>query len=484
MASTLERLTPGMIVPFGGDQAAIVDQALAAAFRPGDRLIVVQETGALLHVPAAVAACARAAVDQAEAAFQILKGIDDETISGFFAGFAGRLADPAIWSAIAAANAADVARARTAGRQVGRLALRPASQAEMIAGLDAWRDMAGGRGRTVEAHDHPGWRVEIETAALGVVGFVFEGRPNVLVDACGVIRGGNAAVFRVGSDALETARTIADLALKPALAAAGLPAGAAVLLDAPERAAGWALFADPRLALAVARGSGPAVTELGAVARQSGVEASLHGTGGAWLIAEASADPARFTAALAASLDRKVCNTCNVCAIVGARLVDLAPLMAMTLERLGARLHLSAETRAGLPADALEALAAGRVIVHDRADLGHEWEWEEIPELWLAAPADLDDAIALFNARSPRFIASLIAEDQAAQDRFHLAVEAAFVGDGFTRWVDGQYALGRPELGLSTWSGGRPLARGGILSGDGVHSLRTRMRQGDSGLRR
>ena len=77
-------------------------------------------------------------------------------------------------------------------------------------------------------------------------------------------------------------------------AAAGLPAGTVSLVRSPARAAGWALFDDRRLALAVARGSGAAVAQLGAVARQAGTPVSLHGTGGAWLVAGESADAERF----------------------------------------------------------------------------------------------------------------------------------------------------------------------------------------------
>jgi glutamate-5-semialdehyde dehydrogenase len=97
---------------------------------------------------------------------------------------------------------------------------------------------------------------------------------------------------------------------------------------------------------------------------------------------------------------------------------------------------------------------------------------------------DVEAAVALFNAHSPRFVASLIAEDAAAQARFYAAVDAAFVGDGFTRWVDGQFAFDRPELGLSNWQGGRLFARGGVLSGDGVYTVRTRMTQRDVDLHR
>jgi len=97
---------------------------------------------------------------------------------------------------------------------------------------------------------------------------------------------------------------------------------------------------------------------------------------------------------------------------------------------------------------------------------------------------DLDQAISLFNRESPRFAASLIAEDGEVQRRFYERIDAPFVGDGFTRWVDGQYALGKPELGLSNWQAGRLFARGGVLSGDGIYTVRARMRQSDPALKR
>jgi len=92
--------------------------------------------------------------------------------------------------------------------------------------------------------------------------------------------------------------------------------------------------------------------------------------------------------------------------------------------------------------------------------------------------------MALFNRYSPQFTASLIDESAAEQDRFWSAVNAPFVGDGFTRWVDGQYALNKPELGLSNWEHGRLFARGAVLSGDGVFAVRTRVRQTDPHLDR
>ena len=118
------------------------------------------------------------------------------------------------------------------------------------------------------------------------------------------------------------------------------------------------------------------------------------------------------------------------------------------------------------------------------AELGREWEWEETPEASLKIVESAAEAAQLFNAYSPRFDVSLVAEDPAAQARFYEAVDAPFVGDGFTRWVDGQSALDRPELGLSNWEHGRLFARGGVLAGDGVFTVRTRVRQSDPHLDR
>jgi glutamate-5-semialdehyde dehydrogenase len=498
--TSLVQLTPGMAIPYGGDRLARVPADLAARFVAGDRLVVVQETGALLHVPAAQHAAAGAAVERACRAFEAMGFVADEQVSAFFEAFAARLEDDLAWGAIAAANQDDVEAARARGRSTTRLQASEAMRRDMVAGLRGWRDAPSGRGRVLERQDHPGWSVEQVVAPLGVVGFVFEGRPNVFADACGVLRGGNTVVFRIGSDALGTARAIVRHALDPAIAEAGLPDGAASLLDQADHAAGWALFGDRRLALAVARGSGAAVAQLGAVARQSGLPVSLHGTGGAWIVADASADAGRFAAAVEHSLDRKVCNTLNVCCIVRDRAGDLVPAFLAAVRRAGERrghnckLHLVKGDETYLPADWLGARVRVRRADGEREealvefmaedDLGREWEWEETPEVSLRIVDSVDAAVTLFNRYSPQFDASLIAEDPLAHQRFFEGVNAPFVGDGFTRWVDGQYAFDRPELGLSNWEHGRLFARGGVLSGDSVFTVRTRVRQSDPALRR
>jgi glutamate-5-semialdehyde dehydrogenase len=347
----------------------------------------------------------------------------------------------------------------------------------------------------IETVQHEGWKIDLVGAELGIVGFVFEGRPNVLADATGVLRGGNTVVFRIGRDALRTARAMMDLALEPALREAGLPAGSVCLIDSPEHAAGWALFSDRRLALAVARGSGQAVATLGALARQAGIPVSLHGTGGAWLFASDAAPADAFAAAVRASLDRKVCNTLNVCCIAASRAADLVPVLLASLAQAGAargqafKLHVVEGDERFVPHSLFSQEVTVRRAEGDvrerqaellpESSLGREWEWEETPEISLKIVDDLDQAASLFNRLSPQFIASLISSDPAEHERFYAAVNAPFVGNGFTRWVDGQYALNRPELGLSNWQGGRLFGRGGVLSGDSVFTVRARVAQSD-----
>lgn len=488
----LTSLTSGMPIVYDGDKITHVPAEIAEAFSPGDRLVVVQATGDLLHVPSEAARVADAAVEAAHGAFQRMGSVDDDAVVAFFEAFAARLEDDETFAAIAGANAADVEVARSRGRSVTRLVLDETMRRGMIDGLRGWAGLPSTRGAVQESIDHDGWRVDQVVAGLGVVGFVFEGRPNVFADATGVLRSGNTVVFRIGSDALGTAQAIVARALDPALAEAGLPAGAASLVASPSRAAGWAMFSNRKLALAVARGSGRAVAQLGSVAQQAGIPVSLHGTGGAWIVAGEDADAEDFADAVFHSLDRKVCNTLNTCAIPASR-PDLVPAFLDALLRSGRRrgtnpkLHVAAGSEGAVPAEWFTRLVpiarAGGEVTEAQAEsiprdaLGVEWEWEDSPEVTLVIVDSVDEAVGLFNDQSPRFAASLISPSADAQQRFFDAVDAPFVGNGFTRWVDGQYALNRPELGLSNWQFGRLFARGGVLSGDSVYTLRTRVTQ-------
>src|SRR5690606_4258998 len=260
-----------------------------------------------LLVPSAEKSAATIAVTEALAAFEQMRTVREEQINLFYTAFARQLASDAIWSEVLQANRLDVEDARRRERSTTRLVASDRLRQGMIEGLRGWAAMGSTRGRIIETIEHSGWAVDLVAAELGVVAFVFEGRPNVLADATGVLKGGNTVVFRIGRDALRTATSIMDTALIPALAEAGLPRGAVRLVQSAEHAAGWALFSDRRLSLAVARGSGRAVAAHGSLARQAGVPVSLHGTGGAWLVATAQTAVMDLERNVMLSLDRKVC---------------------------------------------------------------------------------------------------------------------------------------------------------------------------------
>ncbi len=489
----LSELPRGTRLLLGGDRLIAVPDEICQRFQPGDAVVVVEATSEVLLIPAAERRLASEAVERAHAAFAAMSSASDADVSRFFEGFAARLESDAAWAAVLEANREDLADARRRGRSTTRLEATATMRRDMAAGLRGWIGAPSRRGQLLERVDHDGWAVELLGAALGVVAFVFEGRPNVLADATGVLRGGNTVVLRIGRDALRTAAAIMHAALTPALLEAGLPRDAVRLLESPEHAAGHALFCDRRLSLAVARGSGPAVATLGALAQQAGVPVSLHGTGGAWIVASASTQPQTLEDAVLASLDRKVCNTLNTLCLPRARAAELLPAALRGLQRAGERLgesfklHVVEEHAGALPAELFAREIAVRrpqgAVMERQAErlaeseLGREWEWEQTPEISLTLVEDVAHAVALFNRYSPQFIASLLSQDPAEHERFYAAINAAFVGDGPTRWVDGQKALRRPELGLSNWQWGRLFGRGGILSGDSVYTVRTRARR-------
>lgn len=434
----------------------------APALSPGDRLIAVSELSELLVVSASALALVREAVDQAEAAFRALEQVSDQAIARFLELFAARLSDETVFAEIARANAEDVAAAEARGRATGRLRLTATMRENMIEGLRGWSKIPPRVGEVIERRQGEGYLIERRRAPLGVIGFVFEGRPNVFADAAGVVRNRNAAVFRIGGDALSTAIAIEEHALKPALAEAGLPAGVLVLVRSKEHGAAHALFAERRLRLAVARGSGRTVALLGAVARQHGIPASLHGTGGAWMYIEPSAPAELVENAIKHSLDRKVCNTLNVLALDRAAVTQFAPLIEKTLRALNCKV---AVCRGG------EGLVTATQVIEEK-ELAHEWEWDKAPELSFVVVDDFAHAVRLFNRYSPKFVASILSSRPGAFEDFYRAVEAPYVGNAFTRWVDGQWAWLRPELGLTNWETGRLLGRSGFLSGDDITSVR------------
>lgn len=354
---------------------------------------------------------------------------------------------------------------------------------DMATALDLWASAEDRPNATTEMVDHGGWRIEVVRAPLGVVAFVFEGRPNVFSDATGVLRMGNTCVFRIGSDARATATAVMEYALRPSLVAAGLPSDAVLLLDEISHASAWSLFSQRGVSLAVARGSGAAVRDLGAVARQSGVPVSLHGTGGAWMMISPGVDTDVIQNVVAHSLDRKVCNTTNVVVVVGSE-----PEVRLEAVIRGAEMAARRRDAEAVIHDVAGLCRANdpqtRVSPASLEVLSTEWEWENDPEISVVHAETLEEAVHLFNTYSPRFVLSLLSIDEQEHSFVWAHARAPFVGNGMTRWVDGQFALNRPELGLANWELGAQIGRGAILSGGDVFTIRYRADQRDPQLHR
>ena len=464
-----------------GDHLVSLSPETENVLREGGRLIGIPTDGSVLVIPASVRSLVETSVTRATRAFTDLQLVPPEDIDAFFRYFAELIEDDSAFADVLEANTRDVETARTRGRAIGRLLITPKMRADMAAGLRMWADLPLERLQRFDVVNHGDWVVESWRAPLGVVGFVFEGRPNVFADAMGVLKSGNAVVFRIGSDALGTARAIRDTILQPALAKAGLPADCVGLIDSAEHAAGWALFGDTRLSLAVVRGSGAAVAQLGEVARQSGVPVSLHGTGGAWMIVGSRFDGTRLRSTVRHSLDRKVCNTLNTIVLTSHSRPEAVVELRKAFESLDRTIKVHVDDPA--LGEALGGLDSVDVLV-DEVNPGHEWEWDENPEVTVILARDVAEAVERYNLKSPQFVLSVVSDDESEVELAWRRANAPFFGDGFTRWVDGQFALERPELGLANWQNGRLLGRGGVLSGDGVHTVRLRVRQADAGLHR
>lgn len=494
--STSQRLQAGDRVLVGATLIEVGPE-FAATLKDGDTVLGVGASGVLHRIPVEIRAQVTESISSSLTAFEELASCPSSAIRVFFDEAASLLATDSVFDRIATANSEDVVSARGRGRSTTRLVLSSKMRSDMVSAFRMWRDLAMEPNVLVDETRHDGWAVEQWRSPLGVIGFVFEGRPNVFADATGVLKSGNTVVFRIGSDALRTARAIMQHVVEPSLTRSGLPLGSVQLLDSAEHSAGWALFSDKRLSLAVARGSGEAVAELGSIAQQSGISVSLHGTGGAWILVGDHCDPSRLGSMVENSLDRKVCNTLNTICVPRHLASELVPVIFDASRRAarvrateprihavgGAEEHLSNNSEIAVVRPS-GTVNEPQVTIGEVSEIGREFEWEENPEFHLVLVESLHEAVELFNKFSPQFIVSVCSESREERDLVWQRANAPFVGDGFTRWVDGQFALLRPELGLSNWEGGRLFARSGILSGDSAFSVRLRAHQSDAHLHR
>ncbi len=293
-----------------------------------------------------------------------------------------------------------------------------------------------------------GQRVLERRVPVGVIGAIFEARPNVPIDlASQVLLARSAAVLRTGSAALATSAVLVDEVLAPALAGAGLPPDAVQLLRSAGHGTAEALLTVPDLVpLVVVRGSGPVTRRLSALGTSHGTHVLSHADGGGVLYLHSAADADTAVRLVRESLDRLgVCNRLNLL------LVDTAlPAAVDTAVR-----------------SALGELAIAVSEAPFTHALGYEWALDGAAEatVTLATVAGPEQAAALANRETSGLAATVCTEDSGAAHTFL----GAYSGTGAlwnvsTRIIDGYKLLGVPETGINVDRGLGP--RGPVTFSD------------------
>src|SRR5882672_6380788 len=367
------------------------------------------------------------------------------------------------------ANRADLdrARGRVAKAFLDRLTLTEARIEEMAQGLREIAALPDPVGTVAESWRRPnGIEISRVRVPLGVIGFIYESRPNATVDAAGLcVKSGNAVVLRGGSEAIESNALIAAVLAK-ALEKTGAPADAIQFVEVTDRAAVAAMLEqDGLIDLIIPRG-GEAFVRW--VAEHSRIPILKHDKGLVHVFVDAAADLDMATTIVhnAKTHRPSVCNALETLLVDRAVADRFLPMVAARLGQAGVELRGCPETLARVPT-ARPASAA-------------DWD-EEYLDLTLAIRVvdDLDAALEHIRRHSTGLAEAIVTNDLAHARRFTREVDAAAVlVNASTRLVDGsQFGLGA-EMGIST---SRVHARGPV----GVRELTTTkfVVQGDGQVR-
>ena len=384
---------------------------------------------------------------RARVAARILGGLPTAAkAAGLIAAAAALREDEA---AIRAANDRDMDRAAAAGlsgAMLDRLRLDPARIAGMAAGVEAVAALDDPVGRWIDGDVRPnGLALSRVRVPIGVIGIIYESRPNVTADAAALcVMAGNAAILRGGSEAIDSNRAI-HAAVARGLAAAGLPVDAVQLVPTTDRAAvGAMLTADGMIDLIVPRGGKGLVARVQAEAR---VPVLAHLDGINHVYVDGSADRAMATRIV---IDAKLRRT-GICGAMETLLIDRGYGDAAGL--IAALADAGCEVRGDNHA---AALAPG-VALAEEAD----WDTEYLDAIAsVAMVSGVDQAIEHIARHGSHHTDAIVAADAAIAERFLAEVDSAIVlWNASTQFADGgEFGLGA-EIGIAT---GRLHARGPV----------------------
>ncbi len=343
-----------------------------------------------------------------------------------------------------AANQRDLDAARAAGlapAMVDRLELSEGAIATMVEGLRQMVALPDPIGEISNMKFRPsGIQVGQMRVPLGVIGIIYEARPNVTVDAAGLcIKSGNATILRGGSEAIECNRALAAIVAE-GLAGAGLPAHGVQIVDTIDRAAVGAMITMPQyIDVIVPRGGKGLIARL---IDESTVPMIKHLDGICHVYIDAKADLAK---ALPIAFNAK-CHRYGTCNTMETLLVDRAVAAAVLPKLAALYLEKQVELRADPEA---HAILAG--YPHLVAATEEDWSTEYLaPILAVKVVAGIDEAIEHINTWSSHHTEAIITEDYTDALRFLREVDSASVMvNASTRFADGfEYGLGA-EIGIS-----------------------------------
>lgn len=360
---------------------------------------------------------------------------------------------PASADTLLAANARDLEAARAnnlPAHQVDRLTLTPARLDQLAESVRQVAALPDPVGATLEEWTRPnGIHIRKRRVPIGVIGIIYEARPNVTID-CAILclKSGNAAILRGGKEIFNTNTAFAAL-LTQALAETGLPADAVQLIPTTDRAAlNTLLKLDTLIHCIIPRG-GESLIRF--VAENSTIPVIKHYTGVCFLYADKDADPDLAEAILINAKTQRpgVCNTVEQLLVHADVAPSLLPRLAAAVAAKGVQLRCDPASLALLSGSASEI---SNFKAHISAATAADFTAEFL-DLILAVRIvpDLETAIATINRDSSGHTEAIVTRDETAARRFQEAVDSAVVTwNASTRFNDGfEFGFGA-EIGIST----------------------------------
>ncbi len=348
-----------------------------------------------------------------------------------------------------AANREDLDAARAAGldaAMLDRLALSEKSVAAMAEGLEQIAALADPIGEISELKFRPsGIQVGRMRVPLGVIGIIYEARPNVTVDAAGLcLKAGNAAILRGGSEAIRCNRALAAL-VHEGLREAGLPAAAVQVVDTTDRAAVGELVTMKEFVDVIVPRGGKGLIER--ISNEARIPVIKHLDGNCHVYVDDDADPEKAMRIVDNAKTQRLgtCNTAESLLVARGVAGSLLPRLGALLAGKGVELRGCAESLAILRGAGIEAARLKEATEQD-------WHEEYLAAiLAVKIVAGVDEAIAHINRYSSQHTDAIVTEDYTRAMRFLREVDSSSVMvNASTRFADGfEYGLGA-EIGIST----------------------------------